>query len=68
MIVTIYKPSRYLVNDLQNHFFIGDATPEAVKIYNVRTLFSDGNLLHLTDDDNNTATADDCTFTYFDCI
>lgn len=68
MIVTIYKPSRYLVEDLQNKFFVGDTSPEAVKIYNIRTVFRDGTTLYLRDDDDNTATIDDCTFTYFDCV
>lgn len=68
MIVTIYKPSRYLVEDLQNMFFIGDTSPEAVKIYNIRTVFRDGTMLYMIDDDNNALTVDDCTFTYFDCV
>ena len=68
MIVTIYKPSRYLVEDLQNKFFVVDTSPEAVKIYNIRTVFRDGTTLYLRDDDDNAATIDDYTFTYFDCV
>ena len=68
MIVTIYKPSRYLVEDLQNKFFIGDVSPEGVKVYNIKTLFRDGTMLYMADDDNNTLSVLDCTFTYFDCV
>ena len=68
MIVTIYKPSRYLVEDLQNKFFVVDTSPEAVKIYNIRTVFRDGTTLYLRDDDDNAATIDDYTLTYFDCV
>lgn len=68
MIVTIYKPSRYLVEDLQNKFFIGDASPEAVKVYNIRTIFRSGVMLYMADDDNNEYTTEDVQFTYFDCV
>lgn len=68
MVVTIYKPSRYLVEDLQNKFFIGDTSPEAVKIYNIRTVFRDGTTLYMIDDDNNALAVNDYSFTYFDCV
>lgn len=68
MIVTIYKPSRYLVEDLQDKFFVGDTSPEAVKVYNICTVFRDGTTLYMKDDDSNVLIVPDCTFTYFDCV
>lgn len=66
MIVTFYKPSKYLAN--ATDVFYTTVSPEAVRCYNITDLYVSGNVMVLKDDDKNQAVIDNRLYTYFDCV
>ena len=66
MIVTFYKPSKYLAD--ATGVFYTTISPEAIRVYDITDLYVSGNVIVLKDDDKNQAVIDHRLYTYFDCV
>ena len=66
MIVTFYKPSKYLTDTTD--VFYKTASPEAIRVYGITDLYVSGKVVVLKDEDNNQAVIDKRLYTYFDCV
>ena len=66
MIVTFYKPSKYMTEATDQ--FYTDLSTDAVMVYGITDLYVSGKVVVLKDDDNNQAVIDKRLYTYFDCV
>lgn len=66
MIVTFYKPSKYMT-EATDAFYTSMST-DAVRVYGITDLYVSGKVVVLKDDDNNQAVIDKRLYTYFDCV
>ena len=66
MIVTFYKPSKYLTE--ATDVFCTTVSLEAIRVYGITDLYVSGNVIVLKDDDKNQAVINHNLYTYFDCV
>lgn len=66
MIVTFYKPSKYMT-EATDTFYTSTST-EAIRVYGITDLYVSGKVVVLKDEDNNQSVIDKRLYTYFDCV